>query len=323
MKTSSVLVVGGSGFIGRHVVSLLAARGINVIVPTRRRERAKHLILLPTVDVVEADVNAAGVLEGLAQGCDAVINLVGVLHSRPAGPESDGGNRYGQDFFETHVELAQRIVTVCRAAGVKRLLHMSALGASREAPSEYLRSKGAGEEAVLAASDLAVTVFRPSVVFGPEDGFLNLFATLSMLTPVFLLASPDSRFQPVYVGDVAQAFVRALDDRDAAGKRYDLCGPQVYTLRELVRYVCHLTGRTRLIIGLGETLSRAQAFVMEKLPGQLVTRDNLRSMQVPSVSPAPLPFGLVATSLDAVAPLYLAHAAPRERYGKLRLRSHR
>ena len=322
MKTQNVLVIGGSGFIGSHVVSLLAARGINVLVPTRRRERAKHLILLPTVDVVEADINAPGVLDDLVRGCDAVINLVGVLHSRPAGVASDGGNRYGQDFFLAHVELAQRIVSACRAAGVRRVLHMSALGASRDAPSEYLRSKGAGEEAALAADDLAVTVFRPSVVFGPDDRFLNLFATLVALTPALWLASPDARFQPVYVGDVAQAMVQSLDDSDAAGKRFDLCGPCEYTLRELVEYVCRATGRRRLIIGLGPMFSSLQAWVLEKLPGRLVTRDNLRSMQVPSVSSAPLPYGIVATSLDAVTPFYLGHAAPRERYDDFR-RSHR
>ncbi len=322
MKTQNVLVIGGSGFIGSHVVSLLAARGINVLVPTRRRERAKHLILLPTVDVVEADINAPGVLDDLVRGCDAVINLVGVLHSRPAGVASDGGNRYGQDFFVAHVELAQRIGSACRAAGVRRVLHMSALGASRDAPSEYLRSKGAGEEAALAADDLAVTVFRPSVVFGPDDRFLNLFATLVALTPALWLASPDARFQPVYVGDVAQAMVQSLDDSDAAGKRFDLCGPREYTLRELVEYVCRATGRRRLIIGLGPMLSSLQAWVLEKLPGKLVTRDNLRSMQVPSVSSAPLPYAIVATSLDAVTPFYLGHATPRARYGDFR-RSHR
>ena len=322
MKTQNVLVIGGSGFIGSHVVSLLAARGVNVLVPTRRRERAKHLILLPTVDVVEADVNAPGVLDGLVRGCDAVINLVGVLHSRPAGGASDGGNRYGQDFFLAHVELAQRIASACRAAGVRRVLHMSALGASRDAPSEYLRSKGAGEEAALAADDLSVTVFRPSVVFGPDDRFLNLFATLAALTPALLLASPDARFQPVYVGDVAQAMVQSLDDSDAAGKRFDLCGPSEYTLRELVEYVCRATGRRRLIIGLGPMFSSLQAWVLEKLPGRLVTRDNLRSMQVPSVSSAPLPYAIVATSLDAVTTFYLGHSAPRERYDDFR-RSHR
>lgn len=327
MKINNVLVIGGSGFIGRHVISLLAARGLNVTAPVRRRDRARHLLLLPTVDVLETDVNDPGVLEALVRGADAVINLAGVLHSRPAGAASDGGARYGQDFFEVHVELPQRIVSACCAAGVKRLVHMSALGAARDAPSEYLRSKGAGEEALLAAEDLSVTVFRPSVVFGPEDRFLNLFAGLAALSPVLAVACPEARFQPVYVADVAQAFVRVLLDfpasRDSIGKRYDLCGPREYSLRELVKIACSLTGRKRLIIGLGPSLSWLQAWVLEKLPGQLMTEDNLRSMQVPSVSAAPLPFGISATVLEAVAPLYLSAAGPCARYDGLRYRAGR
>jgi len=323
MNYTNVLVVGGAGFIGRHVVNLLAARGIRATVPTRRRERAKHLILLPTVNVIETNVNAPDVLERLVAPCDAVINLAGVLHSRPAGVGSEAGRRFGQDFFETHVELPQHIVSACRTAGVKRLLHMSALGASRGAPSEYLRSKGAGEEVVLAADDLAVTVFRPSTVFGPEDRFLNLFAKLATITPVLAVACPDARFQPVYVGDVAQAFGCSLNERDAIGKSYDLCGPREYSLRELVQYVCRVTGRRRLVIGLGERLSWLQALVMEKLPGQLITRDNVRSMSVPNVSRVALPFGIVPTAPEAVVPMYMAHAAPRERLDELRHKAHR
>jgi len=323
MNHTKVLVVGGGGFIGRHVVNQLAARGIRVTVPTRRRERAKHLILLPTVDVIETDVNAPGVLENLVAQCDAVINLAGVLHSRPAGAASEAGNRFGQDFFEAHVELPQHIVSACRTAGIKRLLHMSALGASRSAPSEYLRSKGAGEEVVLAADDLAATVFRPSVVFGQEDRFLNLFAHFAGFTPVLAVACPDARFQPAYVGDVAEAFVRSLNERDALGKSYDLCGPREYSLRELVQYVCRVTGRRRLVIGLGDKLSWMQALVMERLPGKVLTRDNLLSMRVPNVSRVALPFGIVPTALEAAVPMYMAHAAPRERLGELRHKAHR
>ena len=323
MKHTNILVLGGTGFIGRHVVAMLAARGARVTVPTRRRDRARHLILLPTVDVVEADIGRPGVLEALAAGRDAVINLVGVLHSRPADPAGLGGARYGEAFFRAHVELPQHVVNACRAAGVKRVLHMSALCAAQDAPSEYLRSKGVGENAMMAAEDLEVTAFRPSVVFGPEDAFLNLFARLSVLTPVFALAGAEARFQPVYVGDVARAFVQALDAREALGQRYDLVGPQVYTLRELVRYACEAAGRRRLVIGLGPLLSSLQAWVLERLPGQLVTRDNLRSMQLDNVSDAALPFGLQATSLQAVVPGYLGHRAPRDRYGTFRLRAKR
>jgi NADH dehydrogenase len=319
MKIQDVLVVGGSGFVGRHVLSVLAARGINAVVPTRRRERAKHLILLPTVEVVETDVNAPGVLEGLAGRCDAAINLAGVLHSRKA----VSGAAYGDDFRQAHVELAQHVVNACRAAGIRRLVHMSALGASKDAPSEYLRSKAAGEEVALAASDLAVTVFRPSVVFGPEDKFLNTFACLARYFPVLPIACAEARFQPVYVADVAQAFARCLEERDAMGRTYELAGPREYSLREIVKYACSLGGHRRLVFGLGAGLSILQATVLERLPGAMLTMDNVRSMSVPSVSATPLPFGIAPTAMEAVVPLYLAHAAPREKLGALRHKAHR
>ena len=310
MKFDNVLVVGGSGFIGRHLVAALAARGVRVTVPSRRRERAKHLILLPTVDVVEADVLARGVLEHLMAGQQAVVNLAGILHG---------------DFRRLHVELPQAIVNGCRAQGVKRLLHMSALGATRDAPSEYLRSKALGEEAVLAAGELDVTVLRPSVVFGPEDRFLNLFAQLSRFLPALALACPQAQFQPVYVGDVARVIATALGETESFGKRYDLCGPHLCTLRQLVAYVCTVTKRRRVLIGLPHWASVAQAWTLEHLPGRLMTRDNVRSMQVANVCAegCTLPFGLVAQALEAIAPSYLAPSGPRERYPKLRWRAGR
>ena len=322
-RHEDILVVGGSGFVGRHLVTALAARGARVAVPTRRRERAKHLIMLPTVQVIEADVHQPGELARLAYGCDAVVNLAGVLHSRRGRRDERGPNDYGPDFARVHVELPQAVVNACRAAGVKRLLHMSALGADPGAPSEYLRSKGIGERAVFAAEDLAVTVFRPSVIFGPEDSFLNLFALLAKVLPVLVLACPQARFQPVYVGDVAGAFLAALDERGSCGKRYELGGPRQYTLRELVQAVCAITGRRRLILGLGERLSYAQARMMEFLPVKLMTRDNVRSMQVPSVCAGPFPFGMVPAALEALAPGWLAPVGPRERYPDLRSHARR
>jgi NADH dehydrogenase len=318
MRCEDILVVGGSGFVGRHLVAALGARGARVTVPTRRRERAKHLITLPTVEVVEADVNAPGELERLAQGRDALVNLAGVLHSRRGRRDERGPNDYGPDFAHVHVELAQAAVNACRAAGVPRLLHMSALGADPQAPSEYLRSKGIGERAVLAAEDLAVTVFRPSVIFGPEDEFLNLFARLARFLPVLALACPEARFQPVYVGDVARAFVAALEARESFGERYDLGGPRQYTLRELVQAVCAITGRRRPIVGLGERLSMLQARMLELSPVKLMTRDNVRSMRVPSVCATPFPFGIEPAALEALAPSWLAPLTPRQRYTGLR-----
>ena len=309
MKYDNILVVGGSGFVGRHLVAALAAGGANVVVPTRRRERAKHLILLPTVDVVEVDAREAKALAGLAAGCTAAVNLAGILH--------------GPDFKLAHVELAQAVVNACHMVGIKRLLHVSALGADPAAPSEYLRSKGIGEQAVLAADDLEVTVFRPSVIFGPEDRFLNLFATLAALSPVLALASPEARFQPVYVGDVVQAMLAALESRDAGGKRYDLCGPHECTLRELMEFVCAVTGRRRLIVGLPESLAWLQAWFMEWLPVKLLTRDNLLSMRVPSVCDCAFPFGIRPAALQSTAPGWLASAAMRERFDELRWRARR
>src|SRR4051812_11813394 len=228
MKLEKVLVVGGSGFVGRHLAAALTRRGIGMTVPTRLRERAKHLILLPTVNVVQTDVFLPGELERLAEDCQMVVNLAGILHSRRGRGDERGPNDYGPDFARVHVELPQAIVRACRLTGATRLVQVSAVGASPSAPSEYLRSKGIGEQAVLAAEDLDVTVFRPSVVFGPEDRFLNQFAALARFLPVLAVPCPQARFQPVYVGDVARAIVSTLGDVATRGKRYDLCGPRVY-----------------------------------------------------------------------------------------------
>ena len=312
MLIRNVLVIGGSGFIGRHVVRQLAGAGLQVRVPTRNRERAKDLILLPTVDVVKADVFDPQTLEGLVAGVDAVVNLVGILHG---------------DFERAHVELPRRIVAACRKAGVGRLVHVSALKASLQGPSAYLRSKAQGEEAVRdAQSDaLQTTIFRPSVVFGREDRFLNLFAHLARQLPVLALVSPEARFQPVHVLDVARAVALALSDPRTFGQTYELCGPRAYTLRKLVEYVVHALGLRRPIVGLGPSLSMLQAAVLEQLPGSIMTRDNVRSMQVDNVCDCPFPvvFGFAPTPLEAVVPLYIAGVTPRSRYRWFRFRARR
>jgi uncharacterized protein YbjT (DUF2867 family) len=323
MKYSNLLVVGGSGFVGRHLVAALVARGVRVTVVVRRRERAKHLIMLPTVEVVSADVFDPKSLSGLVNGRDAVINLVGILNGRHGRPDERGPNDYGPDFARAHVEIPQAIVSACRERGVRRVLHMSALGAAADAPSEYLRSKGIGEKVMLAAEDLEVTLFRPSTIFGPEDSFLNLFAALARLSPVLALAAPDARFQPVYVGDVVRVFLAALEDPAAVGACYELCGPKVYTLRELVAYACKATGKRRLIVDLPDWLATLQARIMELAPRPLLTRDNLASLKVPCVCTSPMPHGIQPVALEAVAPGWLAPAGPRERYPELRFKARR
>lgn len=313
MEITTVAILGGSGFVGRHVCHLLAAEGYRVRVATRDRERAKEqLILLPTVDVVEADVHDPGELRDFVRGAEAVINLVGVLH--------DGrGNR---SFQAAHVELPRKVAAACRECGIRRLLHMSALNAAPDGPSAYLRTKGEAEAAVR-GSGLEVTIFRPSVIFGRDDTFLNLFAMLVKLAPVLFLACPGARFQPVFVEDVAAAFVKSLEDLASIGKSHDLCGPKVYTLRELVEFVARTLGRRRLVIGLNDPLSYLQALTLEFMPVKLMTRDNYYSMKADSVCSCEFPFGIAPAALEAVAPAWLAQATPRRRYQQFRARRDR
>lgn len=313
MAGDSVVVLGGSGFVGRHVVARLAAADRRVVVPTRRRESARHLILLPTVDVIEADAHDPAVLDRLLDGAGAVVNLVGIL------------DPVGRDSFErVHVELARKVVAACDRAGVSRLIHMSALGAAVDAPSRYQRSKAEGE-ALVTASNLAWTIFRPSVIFGPGDRFLNTFARLSAALPIIVLAGAGARFQPIHVGDVAHCIAHALASDLTVGARYDLCGPKAYTLRELVTYAGEVTGAPRPVLALGPALSRVQAALLEILPGKLMSRDNLRSMQVDNVCSCAFPtvFGIAPTALEAIAPQYLAPMAQRSAFDALRARSGR
>lgn len=317
MHTSNLLVFGGTGFIGTQLLSRLvtetfAAPGLpegRVIVPTRDAEsaRAHNLTLLPRVDVMDADIYADDALDALflsltehgGEHC-AVINLVGTL-------QDARGTPYGPNFKRVHVDLPRRIIAACHRHGVKRLLHMSALGADPAGPSMYQRSKGDGERVVM-DSGLDWTVFRPSVVFGPNDHFLNLFARLQRMAPFVPLACADARFQPVYVEDVATAFVHALDNPATIRHAYPLVGPRVYTLAELMRFAGRASGHPRWIVPLPEGLGRMQAALFEHLPGAPISRDNLDSMRVDNVSAEPVapelgihPLGMEAVMLPALA----------------------
>ncbi len=300
-----ILLIGGTGFIGRHVLAKLAASDYRVVVPTRHLKSARDLQVLSCVDaVIEADVHDDAVLKKLMVGMDAVINLVGILHSRPA----KDGAAYGPDFARAHVELPRRIVAACAEAGVRRYLHMSALGAAVDAPSMYLRSKAAGEAAALSQHGVGTTIFRPSVVFGEEDSFLNMFATMQKFFPLMPLAGAESKFQPVYVQDVAQAFVNALERDHTIGEVLELGGPQIYTLRRLVQLAGQYSGHPRPVIGLPPALATLQAFMLEHMPGTpLMSRDNLDSMKKDNVVSTSgwSEVDITPTPLEAVAPFYL------------------
>ena len=307
MHEQSVVLFGGTGFIGSHLAARLSEHAVSIVVPTRHERHAMHLMPLG-VDIVQTDLHDDAALRKLVAGRDAVINLIGILHSRRGDP-------YGPDFRRVHVDLPHRIASACAAEGVPRYLHMSALGASRNGPSMYQRSKADGEAAAASHAAVAATIFRPSVVFGPEDHFLNMFARLQRHLPVVPLACAHARFQPVYVGDVAEAYVRALLDPHTAGFTYELGGPQVYELAELVRLAGRYAGHERKVIALPDALARLQAAFFELLPGEpVITRDNLDSMKVdnvihPSTDNKVLTtaaLGIKLTALEAVAPQYLA-----------------
>lgn len=325
MPMQNLCVLGGGGFIGQHLVSLLVARGYRVRVPARRREDAKALLVLPGVEVIETDIHDETCLRELLSGVDAAINLVGILHETARGDADSPRARRGS-FRQAHVELPRKVVAACRECGVPRLLHMSALGADIASASAYQRSKAEGEAVVLGAAQagLAVTVFRPSVVFGPGDSFLALFADLLKLAPVVPLAGAHARFQPVYVGDVARAFADALERPETFGQAYNLCGPRVYSLAELVRLTAQTLGMTRLVLPLGDGASYLFARVMELKPGaKIMTRDNYHAMRTDNVCPQGFPalFG-APTPLESVIG-YLREDDPRRQYCAFRARAGR
>src|SRR5512139_3390113 len=318
---NKILVIGGAGFVGRHIVARLVGQGLRVTVPTRHRARARHLILLPTVEVVESDVSNDDALDLLLRDHDAVINLVGIL-------QGSRGTPYGREFARAHVELPKRIIAGCARHDVRRYLHMSALGADPKGPSMYQRSKGDGEAAVRASS-LDWTIFQPSVIFGPEDRFLNTFATLAKVFPVLPIGGADVRFQPVWIGDVAQAFVNALGNRDTYRRSYELVGPRVYTLRELVQFAAAASGHPRPVLALPGGVAQLQARLMELAPGEpLMSRDNLDSMKVDNIAsrqpyvPAP-ELGITPTAMEAEAPRYLSGQTVRTRLDAFRARARR
>lgn len=315
-----LLVLGATGFVGSSVCEKLVERSGGgaegrIRVATRQRSRARHLQLLPTVEIAAGDVHDDATLATMLRDTDAVINLVAVLHGSEA------------EFERVHVRLPQRLAAACRQAGVRRLIHVSAVGAAVDAPSRYLRSKGRGE-AVLRGAGLDLTVLRPSVIFGQRDRFMNLFASLQSVFPVMPLAGAAARFQPVWVDDVACAVARCLDNAATVGLTIECVGPRVYTLRELVELAGRWAGSRRPVLALPAALGRLLALAMELLPGRtLMSRDNIDSMRVANVASGKLPglefLGIETTPLESVAPRYLGHVFGEARLEAWRARARR
>lgn len=301
--TGRVLVLGGTGFVGRSVCEHLVRAGWRVTVPTRRPSHARCVQHLPGLDVLTANVHDPAELARLLPGHDAVVHLVAILHGNEAA------------FERVHVTLPRQLAQACLAAGVRRLVHISALGADAQGPSMYQRSKADGE-GVLRAAGLDLTVLRPSVIFGAQDRFLNLFARLQAVVPCMPLAGAHTRFQPVWVEDVARAVVACLHQPHTVGQTIECAGPEVWTLAELVRLAGRLGSRQRPVIPLPMALGRLQAACMELAPGEpMMSRDNLDSMRVDNVASGTCPglasLGIQPASVRAVAPGYLGVRGPR------------
>lgn len=296
MSQDNVCILGGTGFVGTWLSTRLCQQGAQVTLLVRNAERAKHLAVLPNIKFIECDIYNPQHLEKYLAEANVVINLVGILNER--GHKGDG-------FRRAHIELPRKILRACQHNKVPRLLHMSALHAdANTGPSHYLRSKGDGENNLHTfAGSCAVTSFRPSVIFGPGDSFFNRFASLLRMSPgIFPLAYGHARFAPVYVGDVVDAFIKSMHDQSTYDNRYDLCGPEEFTLHELVAYTSRLIGQKTCIIDLPNLFARLQATILEYFPGKPFSIDNYNSLKVNSIcGKGPR----MPTSISSIVPWYI------------------
>lgn len=302
MGAKHICILGGSGFVGRHLLARLRLDGHKAKILTRSSKVQQRLFCQMSAECVIADVYDEASLRREFAGCDTVVNLIGILNER---------GHDGREFSRTHAELPRTVAVAARAAGVGQILHMSALGASSDAPSQYLRSKAAGSAALIEAlgPEQRWTIFMPSVIFGHDDSLTRRFEFLLRWSPLLPLACPGSRFAPVFINDVVDAFARVLDESEAHGQFYALCGPEEITLLELVRAVRNAAGLHRLIVPLPDALARLQANLMEYLPGKPFSLDNYRSAQRPSVCDGSLPgfkeLGIEPSRFSEVLPSYL------------------
>ncbi|MCH8105313.1 MAG: complex I NDUFA9 subunit family protein [Proteobacteria bacterium] len=278
MKHNNILLLGGSGFIGKQLAFVLANRGCSVTIPCRYPHRNNALLVHPNIQIIQSNVFDPNSLDSLCKGQDAVINLIGILHQRKA-----------DDFRKVHVSFIKMLFTACNNNQIRRFLHLSALGADQATgTSDYLRSKGEGENLLhtFGRKNMQITSFQPSVVFGKNDQFINRFAAiLKLCIGFFPLACPNSKLAPVYVGDLVERIANTIDNRESFSKRYAVCGPEIFTLKQIVELINDAIGASLRIVPLGNGLSKFQAVILQNLPGKLFTLDNYHSLQTPNVCP--------------------------------------
>jgi NADH dehydrogenase len=305
-----IVLLGATGFVGHHLLPRLSAAGHDCLALSRYRMAVRELSIIPRVEVRQTDVYDPEKLTACLRGADAAINMVGILNE---------AGRKGKGFHRAHVELVERLIAACRAAGVRRFVQVSALNAGK-GKSHYLVSKGEAEARIRAAGDLDTTILQPSVIFGEGDSFFNRFAALLKLAPVLPLACPDALMQPVWVGDVSAAITAVLADKTTFGKTLVLVGPRAYSLRELVAFTASASGSKCRIVGLPDSLARLQGRVMDFLPGKPFSSDNYRSLQTPNTSENnSLPeLGIEPRSIESVVPLMLGASARQCRLDEFR-----
>lgn len=313
-----VLILGGSGFVGSHLTRRLAREGHRVSVGTRYAPGCKHLWVVPQATIRQFDPFDAERLAEELRGHDVAINLIGILNERGFG---------GSGFRRVHVELVERIIDACVEADVPRLIQMSGLNAGR-GESHYLRTRGEGEARVRAADRdgrVAGTILRASTIFGPDDSFLNRFATLLKISPVLPLARPKAKFAPVFVDDVVEAFMRVLAEEDTAGRTYELCGSEEWALIDIVRWLRDQLDLKRAVIGLPDLLGRLQGMAFDFVPGKPFSSDNFKSLLLDSLCQQDgfEELGIRPWGMAERAPAWLRSVDKQARYQQFRRRARR
>ena len=314
-----ILILGGSGFVGGHLSRRLAQDGHAITIATRYAPDCRGLAVVPGITIRQFDPYDPDELSGQLEGHDAAINLVGILNERIMGG--------GKGFRRAHVELVETLINACVRTGTRRLIHMSALNAG-QGESQYLKTRGEAENLVEEAfrqGRLDTTIMRPSTIFGPDDSFLNRFASLLKIAPVLPMARPQARFAPVYVGDVAEAFARVIERPESSGKVHELCGPEEWTLVELVRWLRGQLGLKRAVVGLPDTLGRLQGLTFDFVPGKPFSSDNFKSLLIDSVCThnAFEELGIDPWPMSELAPTWLGDGTRQHRYQRYRQRARR